>query len=184
MKKSLFSYFKDCYTVNYANPRGRARRREFWGFQLFYLMIQLILSLVGILLFAPHDDQAWISSVAPTGMAGDLRMMSLMLAFSLISLPPFLTICIRRLHDINRSGWWALAILVMMILWYAMIFFDPTSDSAESLMLMMGTNAILGIVSVALSLTLIIFFLKAGTRGDNRYGPDPKALPSTGAESV
>ena len=41
MKKlSLFDYFIKCYK-EYANFEGRARRREYWGFMLFWNIIYL-----------------------------------------------------------------------------------------------------------------------------------------------
>ena len=38
IEKSLFTYFIEAFTKNYANFKGRARRKEYWGFTLLYFM--------------------------------------------------------------------------------------------------------------------------------------------------
>ncbi|KGN98924.1 DUF805 domain-containing protein [Porphyromonas sp. COT-290 OH3588] len=183
MKKSLLSYFKECYMVNYINPRGRARRREFWGFQLFYAVILVLLLFAGLLLWGPHEDEAWVSGTTqtPLGSSNPLQM-SLAIVFSLISLPPFLTLCMRRLHDINRSGWWATPILIVGAIWGVLMLFSLTTTSSEHSMLLIWGNAVVGIASIVVALIFIVFFLMSGTRGANRYGQDPKALHATNSE--
>ena len=53
---------------------------------------------------------------------------------------PSLAVSVRRLHDIDRTGWWALLYLIPLV-----------------------------------SLVLLVFACFEGTRGDNRFGPDPKS---------
>lgn len=64
------------------------------------------------------------------------------LVYSLGVLIPSLAVGVRRLHDINKSGWWFLIPLIPIV----------------------G------------SIWLIVLFCKEGDKGDNKYGPDPKAL--------
>jgi len=81
----------------YAVFTGRARRKEFWMFTLIYTLIFIVLSVVdgiigtGAMLFE-------------TGLLSGI--------FSLVSLCPSIAVTIRRLHDIDRSGWWILIGLV------------------------------------------------------------------------
>lgn len=85
-EKGLFEYFKECYTKNYANFEGRARRKEYWGFVLFFAIIYIILiSLVGI-------------TETPT-------LGILVGIFYLGSLIPILAVSCRRMHDTGKSGW-------------------------------------------------------------------------------
>ena len=56
IEKSLFIYFIEAFTKNYANFKGRARRKEYWGFTLFYALIFAILGAfaftgIGVILF-------------------------------------------------------------------------------------------------------------------------------------
>jgi uncharacterized membrane protein YhaH (DUF805 family) len=58
----------------------------------------------------------------------------------LVTMIPWYAVMIRRLHDIDKSGWWLLAALIPF-----------------------------GVVA------LIMFWVRDGTNGDNRFGADPKA---------
>ncbi len=72
---------------NYANFDGRARREEYWMFQLFNTLILVALFILG-LLFEPLFFIAFI--------------------YVLLVIVPSLSVTVRRLHDIDLSGWWVL----------------------------------------------------------------------------
>ena len=84
---------------NYANFSGRAQRAEYWYFALF----NVIFSICFLLL----DFALGTISVDPTtgDMAGLLNSV-----YSLAILIPSLAVCVRRLHDVGRRGWWLLLI--------------------------------------------------------------------------
>lgn len=82
---------------NYVNFSGRARRKEYWLFYLFQILLSFILG--GILGFAGISDQ---------GMDVVSGLLSLAL------LLPSLAAGVRRLHDVNRSGWWMLISLTII----------------------------------------------------------------------
>jgi uncharacterized membrane protein YhaH (DUF805 family) len=75
----------------YAVFAGRAPRSEYWFFTLF----------------------SWVAEAA-SGVIGGQRLGT---AVSLALLLPGLAVACRRMHDINRSGWWSLIILVPLIGW-------------------------------------------------------------------
>jgi uncharacterized membrane protein YhaH (DUF805 family) len=79
----------------YAVFEGRARRKEYWYFQLFkYIIILaplLILSFLGIL---TEDYSEFLLLIG--------------LVYYLLMFLPTLAVTIRRLHDTGRSGWWYL----------------------------------------------------------------------------
>ncbi|MFC5451903.1 DUF805 domain-containing protein [Paenibacillus aestuarii] len=79
---------------NYAVFQGRARRKEYWMFFLFNLIISIVLSIV--------ESLIGLNSVL-TGL------------YSLAVLLPSLGIGVRRLHDSGRSGWWLLISLIPLI---------------------------------------------------------------------
>jgi uncharacterized membrane protein YhaH (DUF805 family) len=117
--EEYISNFKKVVLENYVNFNGRARRKEYWQFVAVNLVISIVL---GIL--ANYVGQ-WISGL-----------------YSLAVLLPGLGVCVRRLHDINKSGWLVLVALIPLV------------------------GAIL----------LIYWACLEGDKGDNQYGPDPKAL--------
>ena len=83
----------------YAEFDGRARRQEFWTFQLFNLIIIVGLAFVDV----------------ATGIAAESDQFVLASIYSLVVLIPHLAVSVRRLHDTNRSGWFLLITLVPLI---------------------------------------------------------------------
>ncbi|MFZ9935218.1 MAG: DUF805 domain-containing protein [Arenimonas sp.] len=77
----------------YADFSGRARRKEYWMFILFYFIIYISLAIVDSL----------------------IGTMFLALIFVLATLVPSISIAARRLHDTGRSGWWQLISLIPLI---------------------------------------------------------------------
>ena len=93
------------YFTRYTDFKGRSRRSEYWWATL---AIGILGTIVGLVL----ADLSWI--------------------WSLVTLIPGLAICIRRLHDIGKSGWWYLFILIplvgpiLLIVWFCR---DSTEDN-------------------------------------------------------
>lgn len=67
---------------NYTNFSGRSRRSEYWYASLFNFLVSLVLSFIPI----PYLSSIW----------------------SLAVLIPGISLCVRRLHDVGKSGWWYL----------------------------------------------------------------------------
>jgi uncharacterized membrane protein YhaH (DUF805 family) len=86
----------------YAVFNGRARRKEYWYFVLFNVIINIILS--GIDNFTTG-----------TGLLNGL--------YSLAVLIPGIAVSVRRLHDTDRRGWWVLIGLIPIIGWIVLLIF-------------------------------------------------------------
>ena len=74
---------------------GRARRSEFWWWQLFVILIGAIAN-IGDSVFGLHYTNS--SSAAQAGWLGTVVALALVL--------PSIAVLFRRLHDTGRSGWW------------------------------------------------------------------------------
>lgn len=120
------SYFLDVLKNDYFNFSGRVRRRVYWMFTL-YLLIILLCALV-------------LDNILG-GTIGNLPYGALYFIVGLLTTIPQLGLVVRRLHDVNKSGWMFLIILIPLI----------------------G------------SIWLIVLLCSEGTRGENKYGADPKA---------
>ena len=105
----------------YSVFKGRAQRMGFWFFYLFH-MIVLALFWIAIGNLGPVLENS--------GTVTDL-LSWLSVAYVLATFLPALGVLVRRLHDIDRSGWWALLAfapitdLVILILRYKMALRVP-----------------------------------------------------------
>lgn len=83
----------------YAVVNGRCRRKTFWLFLLFSTLISLACSAADELFgLKIHADQGLLS-----------------LIYSLSVLIPSVAVGVRRLHDLDRSGWWLLIMLIPLL---------------------------------------------------------------------
>ena len=95
----------------YATFSGRASRSEYWWWTLAVVLASLVVSLIDAILFpyglagATPGAEPWSSN-----SEGPLS-----LVFGLAVLLPSFAVSIRRLHDVDKSGWWILIILVPLI---------------------------------------------------------------------
>lgn len=87
---------------NYTNFKARARRSEYWFIQLFLIATNIAVAVVDLALMN-GDVERFIAN-GGGGIVG--------LIWILTTIVPALAALIRRLHDTNRSGWWALIGLV------------------------------------------------------------------------
>ena len=93
------------YFTHYADFNGRSRRSEYWW-------ATLAISIIGAVVGGILGDLSWI--------------------WTLAIMIPSLAICVRRLHDIGKSGWWYLIGLIplvggiILIVWFCK---DSTEDN-------------------------------------------------------
>ena len=92
---------------NWNKFKGRANRSEFWYFTLFYFVIGTILYFIDVS-FLGYD------ALDPTSI-GVLQSI-----FGLVVLIPSLSLTVRRLHDVNKSGWNMLWILTLIGAFYVL----------------------------------------------------------------
>ncbi len=92
----------------YAVFSGRARRKEYWYFALFNFIISIVLIII----------DAVIGSFNP-----DVGMGFLGGVYALAILIPSIAVAVRRLHDIDRSGWWLLIGMIPLIGGLVLLFF-------------------------------------------------------------
>lgn len=141
----------------YADFRGRSRRKEYWLFALFLVIVYSVMAVILGLSIAA----ALSGGVSTSGLGGGARIVALLFGLFLLAiLIPTLAVGVRRLHDIDRTGWWIVVPTVLSVLSY---LYGGTSLAL-----------VLSLLSVVASITLLVFACLEGTRGSNRFGPDPK----------
>ena len=84
----------------YADFNGRARRKEYWMFFLFNIIIAMILGFIeGVADINPTSDDSILASI-----------------YQLAILIPSIAVGVRRMHDVGKSGWFLLIPIYNFIL--------------------------------------------------------------------
>ena len=148
---------------NYVNVSGRARRAEYWNFVLFATIFTVVFYLVDLLLFGADVLSGSKLSIFST-------------LFSLFIFLPNLAVSVRRLHDTDRSGkklmWYYIVVVawVVLAILCLVIFMANIPD-------LLGVIMGLGFLGILVwAIFFLVWFCTPGTPGDNKYGPDPKAV--------
>lgn len=117
----------------YAEFSGRSRRKEYWMFVLFQLLVMIPMAFIAILATGGSGDEG-------PGAFGGIVLVLLGLLYLGLFFIPGLAVQVRRFHDQDKSGWFIL----------------------------------LGFIPYIGGIILLVFMCLEGTRGSNRFGPDPK----------
>lgn len=135
-------------TVRFFSFNGRIGRLRYFAYPIGVLLLILPVLFLGVAFFAVHLSIIGLITIC----IGYIFYLFMLVLFM-----------IRRLHDMDYSGWWVLVYLVLL----------PFSIS-QGLHLLSGA---LKLVYLFLMLVNVGFFLillfKGGTKSDNRYGPLP-----------
>ena len=118
----------------YAVSKGRASRSEFWWFFLFVLLGQVFFEILDRLFGFQFGDPDIFG-----GQPGVLKML-----FNFSILIPYINVTARRLHDVNRSGWWMLIpITIIGIIPYYYWMIKKPEDNEEGRENKWGKNPLL-----------------------------------------
>ena len=93
---NFFDAVKICF-VKYTNFSDRASRSEFWLFSLFITIGSIIVMFLDPMIAGVSFEESFGDPLAP-----------LSFVFSIAIIIPSISLTARRLHDVNRSGWWML----------------------------------------------------------------------------
>ena len=94
---------------NYANFNGRASRQEYWMFFLFNMIFAIVITGIDIIL-----GIGFLNGI-----------------YSLAVMIPGIAVGIRRLHDIGKSGWMLLIVLIPIIgsIWLIVLMVTASNPS-------------------------------------------------------
>jgi uncharacterized membrane protein YhaH (DUF805 family) len=93
----------------YADFSGRARRKEFWLFNLLFAFLGIVFS--------------WIDALLVISGTSPWQTPFLTYIFIFAFFIPMIAVAVRRLHDTNRKGWWLLIYLIPVIgqIWFLVL---------------------------------------------------------------
>ncbi|WP_429180304.1 DUF805 domain-containing protein [Aeromonas salmonicida] len=97
----MFSFYLLAWR-RYFDFSGFSSRKEFWMF----MWVHLLVTLMCIALDVRLNDMTWLD-----------------MGYSVASAIPVVALVVRRLHDIDRSGWWGCVFFVPVIGPFVLIYF-------------------------------------------------------------
>ncbi len=154
---------------NLSNFSGRASRSEFWWWFLFVALLNLGLLWVSMVLLNISGNHS------ADDFARQVKYMSLLTTLvNLLFNGLLLSVQIRRLHDVNQSGGFALAYFIPVL---GSLVFSIVSlisgNEAPHINLLWRVHNILGYVLTILLVFMFVWNCRRGTAGPNRFGADP-----------
>ena len=130
-----------CFIKKYANFSGRASRSEYWFFYLFFFIFYIV-SMALVFVFSFYFFWLWV-------------------VFAIGIIVPSFSVAARRLHDVNKSGWFQLLPLPSVVL---MELFEKSNEIASGLFALLTTG---------LYIYLFIQYVSHGDKKNNRFGKNP-----------
>lgn len=104
----------------YSDFDGRARRKEFWMFVLFYILFSACIAFMDDMMDTAYSEEPFSGGILST-------------AYALALFIPSLAVSIRRLHDTGKSGWMILLSFVPFIGWiWLLILYCQDSEPGSN----------------------------------------------------
>jgi uncharacterized membrane protein YhaH (DUF805 family) len=124
----------------YVDFQGRSRRSEYWWVALFNVIVFGVGTVLAMALGGVNFETGEMGPIAYV-------IFGLLGLYALGIIVPSIALFIRRLHDINQTGWIYLGLVIL------------------------GFVPLIGLLA---SIAQIVIACIPGTVGTNKYGPDPK----------
>lgn len=147
---------------------GRSGRLKYF---LANLLIPPAVAAVGVVILGAFGLllRAFQSQILETAVHISLIPITLALLYILIVAP--ISFLVRRLHDLDLSGWWVFALWGWTLL-LSLAFSSTIAETQNS----WQENWKTAIFMILLFLPNLVLLFKRGTKGSNRFGHDPKEL--------
>ena len=159
----------------YADFKGRARRKEYWWFVVFNFIFTMVL-LISLLvqMFTLGWSEPGVTKYEVAARTIKSPFLWLYLLFYVAMFLPGLAVSVRRLHDIGRSGWWVLLL-------YSGSIFNVISR------MVMETNLLafllIALLMMAIWVISLVWLFTDSQPGENQWGPNPKEPQSQTTEN-
>ncbi len=145
---SFVDAVKVCVVQKPFNWKDRATRSEFWWCMLFVFLANIVIGILGlipvlgaIIGFVGGIALGWLNTI----------------------------VAIRRLHDLNKRGYWLIAVYVPLFIGTVLSVVGML-EREEGLIF---AGSALCFIGAAFYIYLFVLFCLRGTVGPNRFGPDP-----------
>lgn len=148
----MIEWYKKVVFENYANFNGRARRSEYW----YFVLMNMIISTITVMIDKVLDLKFGVN-----------------LLYGIAVFIPTLSVSVRRLHDIGKSGWLLLISYVAIIICAIGLVLGMLTLGSSSFNFWFTIPII---VMMAICIWMLVLFVTEGNDGKNKYGSDPKNI--------
>lgn len=181
---SVWGYFVRCLTKKYSDFSGRARRKEWWSFALFELLITTLLGIpVGMTFgkdLAADPDMVQYMAQNPGdkeyvySLLGSNVFFWILVIVGILLLVPTLAVGCRRFHDVGISTglFWVVGGLAVLSNIVSVLQVIAPGVIPQAL------SGIVSFLSMIAGLAVLVIAFIPGKTGPNAYGPDPKPAPT------
>jgi uncharacterized membrane protein YhaH (DUF805 family) len=134
----MLNLFIRCFSKKYFQFKGRASRKEYLSFLIFDNLLLFFMEILN------------------TVISSNILIMVITI-YALVSVFPSISVTIRRMHDINLSGWWCLALTIIGVVFTSFL-----------------TQSIMGYIVLCIVIIIAMFIIcKKGDPTANKYGEPP-----------
>ena len=117
---------------NYSVFGGRASRTEFWNFMLYWVLFYIIVIAIDKVLggnYVNFKELPFSNYIPIANLYDEVGLLTLL--YRPLTLLPSLAAISRRLHDINKSGWWSLTCVTPLII-FLIFFLCKKGDASQN----------------------------------------------------
>ncbi len=111
IERPFYAWFVDCLQKSICFS-GRARPKEYWMYQLVQGIAIICVFIIMFITIAVVGSITYETEMNMFGISVAMTMYFLTFGFLIVSYLPGLSVCVRRIHDLNLSGWLMLLALV------------------------------------------------------------------------
>ena len=171
---SMVEATKTCLR-KYAVFSGRARRSEYWWFMLAQYLIAMALSFLMMIVMIVQL-YIGLSNGSITEETGFMFMFKnpvfwIYCLYSLALIIPNLSVMVRRLHDIGKSGWYLLLPFLSPLLVGGAVVLAIFNHDLWFFMI------VAYVITLAIMIIMLVWMATNGKKETNKWGPSPKYFP-------
>jgi uncharacterized membrane protein YhaH (DUF805 family) len=107
------------YFIRWNDFKGRSSRSEYWWATLFTYLVIILLQVVQVMLAQAESVLAL------------LAMITILVFLLFLTIASF-AVMVRRLHDVNRSGWWFLIYFTIIGIFVLLYWYVQKGDEADN----------------------------------------------------
>ncbi len=176
--KASFGQAISWWARNLFVVNGRASRSEYWWTALAVFLAGMLLSAVdaGVRGFTPGGDMRPVDQLPPAALIVSALVNLVSMALNLSTL----TLQIRRLHDINRSGWWLLLFIAAPVLALVLMTVAAAAQPAQgtgSTAVIFPLTAVTALFTLAIGIWSIVWMAMPSKIQGARFDDPAKKLP-------